>query len=231
MIVVLVVALATQGNSTSGPIGSTVGATGSFAPDDGHVVYSSTFAPGDGWDTGAINDNTVVTLTNGRYVVQGSTDFHHALLTPYVTGHAAMSVEASVTDYSTTDVSFGAGCQSTTGLDPALVFQVMVYPDGRWFLEEARIPGSVTILRSGNTAPLGTTTSVQMTCAVSDPGASSPTVQLVAFVNGLRVGAVGQSVGQIHVGGYMPILVLGTHGPTVSATFTHMTVRSLDPSP
>jgi len=29
----------------------------------------------------------------------------------------------------------------------------------------------------------------------------------------------------------MPILVLGTHGPTASSTFTHMTVRSLEPSP
>ena len=171
-----------------------------------------------------------MTLSDGQYVVVGSTAFHHALLTPYVTGHAAMSVETSVTDYPRDDISFGAGCQSTAGLDPALVFQVMVYPDGQWYLEEARIPGSVTILRSGNTARLGTSASVQLTCVIADPGAPAPTVQLVGFVNGVQVGAVGRSVGQVHVGDIMPILVLGTLGPTVSATFTHMTVRGLDPS-
>lgn len=144
VITVLTVALATQGNSASGPIGSTVGAGGSFAPDDGHVVYSSTFGPDDGWDTGAFKGNTVVSLSPSRYAVLGSTDFHYALLTPYATGQAAMAVEASVTDRPGADVSFVAGFQSTTGLDPALAFQVMVYPDGRWYLEETRIPGSVS---------------------------------------------------------------------------------------
>jgi len=227
-IVVLSVALVDAHPSSSAPIGSTVGAAGSFSPTMGHVVYSSHFGASDGWDTGTVDPNTRITLSNGQYRVTGWTAIHHALLTPDADPQRGMSVATGVTDYPGDDVSMGVGCQSASGVTPALIYQMVTYPDGQWYIEEARVPGTVETLVSGVTGALGTSASLQLTCVITDTSSGAETTQLVAYVNGTRVGAIGDVIHQ-QVGGYIPILVLGTFGPTASASFTSLTVRRISP--
>ena len=237
VIVVLAVALAARsepstasvGLSTAA-IGTRVAPTGAFGPDDGHTVYSSTFGPNDGWYTGSINSNTAAAVHNGRYVVRAWTSVHHLLLTPYGKPLQTMSVEASATGYPSGNITIGDGCQSTSGISRPVVFQVVVYPDGAWYLEEGRVSGSVKILASGSTAGLGSSGSVQLTCATTYPDATTTMVQVVGFVDGVRIGAAGERIDHVRLGGFEPVLVVGTYGETVSTSFTQVTVRSLDPS-
>lgn len=176
--------------------------------------------------TQLVCDNGVVS------VVRGWTKIHHVLLTPYGVPQRGMSVEATVTGFPQENVSIGAGCQSAHGISPGLVYQLVVYPDGQWYIEEARIGGSsVGTLVSGDIAPLGTTASLGLTCVITTTTSAAETTQLVGYVDGDKIGSIGDQLRQAHVGGYMPILVLGTFGPTASAAFTNITVRSLSLSP
>ena len=215
--------------SAAKPIGTIVAPSGSFGEYAGLVVYSSNFAASDAWDTGSLNANTTATVFNGQYIVNGWTSIHHALFTPYATPQRGISVEASATSYPVGNVSMGTGCQSASGVSPALVYQMVVYPDGQWYIEEARIPGSVQTLLAGRTAALGSAASMQLTCVITTTNADAQTTQLVGYVNGAQVGAVGDQINRVDVGGYVPILVLGSFGPKVSAAFNHVTVRSVSP--
>jgi hypothetical protein len=107
---------------------------------------------------------------------------------------------------------------------------MVLYPDGQWYIEEGRIPGSVETLLSGDTTSLGTAASLQLTCLITANASDKETTQLVGFVNGSKVGAIGDQINHIHLGGYVPVLVLGSYGPTVSVAFTNITVRSISPS-
>ncbi len=227
-IVVLSVALVANHSTAASPIGSTVPPSGSFTEQMGQVVYSSTFGASQGWTVGSVNANTTITLTNGQYRVTGWTAIHHALTTPYGVPQRGMSVAANATGYPAGNVSMGVGCQSAYGISSAVVYQLVAYPDGQWYIEEARIPGNVKPLLSGETGPLGAATALQLTCVDTDATSGSETTQLVAYVNGDEVGAIGDRVDQ-QGGGYVPILVLGTFGPQVSTTFTSFTVRKIDP--
>lgn len=177
-----------------------------------------------------VDANSNATLTANHYVVTGWTEIHHALLTPYAVAHRAISVATTVDDYPADDVSMGAGCQSAYGISPALVYQMVVYPDGQWYIEEARAPGGVQTLLSGGTSALGAAASVQLTCVMIATTSTTETTQLVGYVNGIRVGAIGDQTDQNRIGGYVPVLMLGTFGPTESATFTGITVRSITQS-
>ena len=231
-IVVLSVALVAAHTTTSSqPIGSTVAPSGSFNQSIGPVVYSSAFGTDQHWPTGSLNANTTASLSNGQYLIQGWTRVHHLLITPYSVSHRAISVEAGVTDFSSDSVSMGVGCQSGSGVEPPLAYQLVVYPDGQWYIEEARIPGAVKTLASGYTSALGTTGTLQLTCVITATTAETETTQLVAYVNGSRVGAIGDQIARTFVGGYVPVLVVGSFGPRVHAAFNAMTVRSIKPPP
>ena len=228
-IIALTVALLAANTTTSQPIGSTVAPSGSFNPLLGTVVYSSNFASDQHWPTGSLNANTSASLSNGEYVVHAWTYIHHPLLTPYSVSHPGISVEAKITDFSSDNVSMGVGCQSAAGVQPALVYQLVVYPNGQWYIEEARVPGAVETLASGYTSALATTGTVQLTCVITDTTANEETTQLVAYVNDTRVGGIGdQIVGQV-VGGYIPILLVGSYGPRVQVAFNQISVRSINP--
>jgi hypothetical protein len=123
----------------------------------------------------------------------------------------------------------GTGCQSGSGISPSLVYQLVVYPDGQWYIEEARVPGPVATLLSGRTTSLGPAASMQLTCVITATNADTQTTQLVGYVNGVQVGAIGDQIDGVDLGGYVPILVLGSFGPKVSAAFNHVTVRSVSP--
>jgi hypothetical protein len=228
-IVALSVALVAAKNTSSQPIGSTVSASGSFNRSEGSVVYSSSFGADQDWPTGSLNTATAASVSNGEYVVHGWTTIHHVLLTPYFVSHPAISVEAVVTDFSSDQVSLGVGCQSGSGVQPPLVYQLVVYPDGQWYIEEARIPGAVKTLDSGYTAALVATDTLQLTCAITSTASDKQTTQLVAYVNGTKVGAIGDQIARPFVGGYIPVLVLGSFGSEVHAAFTGITVRSISP--
>jgi hypothetical protein len=216
--------------TTSKPIGSTVAPSGSFSASAGQLVYVSDFGTNEGWSTGTLNSNTTATVSNGQYVVQGWTTVHHPLLVPYVTPQRGLSVQTHATDYSTTtNLSVGTGCQSSSGISPALVYQMVVYPDGQWYIEEARIPGSVETLLSGQTTSLATAATVQLTCVITSTLSNTQTTQLVGYVNGFQVGAIGDEIDGTSVNGFIPILLLGSFGPKVSATFTDINVRSVSP--
>jgi hypothetical protein len=216
-------------STTAKPIGNTVAPSGLFGEYAGPVVYSSNFTVNQGWDTGSLNANTTAAVSNGEYVVNGWTSVHHALLAPYGTPQPGISVEASATGYPRGNVSIGTGCQSADGISPAVVYQMVVYPDGQWYIEEGRIPGSVETLLSGQAAALGAAASLQLTCVITTTNADAQTTQLVGYVNGIQVGAIGDQIDGVDIGGYRPMLVLGSFGPKVSAAFNHVTVRSVSP--
>jgi len=229
-IVALSVALLAANSTTSRqPIGSAVSPTGSFSRSMGVVVYSSNFGRDEQWPTGSLNANTTASLSNGEYVVYGWRTIHHALLTPYSVSHPGISVEAETSDFSSGNVSMGVGCQSGSGVQPPLVHQLVVYPNGQWYIEEARIPGGVTTIASGNTSALGTTATLQLTCVITETTSNDEITQLVAYVNGTRVGAIGERIGRPFVDGYVPILLVGSYGPKVHAAFNGISVRSIDP--
>ena len=225
----LSVALVTGNNTSSQPIGSTVSSSGSFNRSAGDIVYSSSFGSDENWPTGNLNAATTASVSHGQYVVHGWTTIHHLLLTPYSLPHPAISVEAGVTDFSSDDVSLGVGCQSGSGVQPPLAYQLVVYADGQWYIEQGRIPGSVETLASGYASALGTTDTLQLTCVITNTSSDKETTQLVAYVNGSRVGAIGDQIARPFVGGYIPILVFGSFGPKVHAAFTGITVRSINP--
>jgi len=227
-IVGLVIALlASNTNTAAHPIGSTVSASGSFLPTSGSVVYSSKFASNENWYTGNVNSNTTVTMANGQYVVQGWSYIHHLLLTPYTVAHFGMSVEAEATGFSTSQISMGVGCQSSSGINPPLVYQLSVYPDGDWFLEEGRLGGSVETLTSGQAAPIGSPATFQLTCVMTHASSNGETTQLVAYINGIQVAAIGDQVADVSFDGYVPILVVGSYGPRVHVAYTGVSVRSI----
>jgi hypothetical protein len=216
--------------SAAKPIGSTVAPSGSFTEYGGRVVYSSNFGANDGWNVGSLNTNTTATVLNNQYVVQGWTTVHHVLLSPYLTPQLGISVETSATNYSTGNISFGSGCQSAGGASPALVYQLVAYPDGQWYIEEARVPGKIETLLSGHTSALGAAASLQLTCAISDTTSHTQTTQLVGYINGIQVGAIGDQIDRVDVGGYVPMLPVGSYGPRVSVAFTNIIVRNVSPS-
>jgi hypothetical protein len=162
-IAALSVALVAGNSSSSQPIGSTVSSSGSFNRSAGDTVYSSSFGSDENWPTGNLDSATTASVSNGEYVVYGWTTIHHLLLTPYSLPHPAISVETGVTDFSSDDVSLGVGCQSGSGIQPPLAYQLVVYPDGQWYIEQGRIPGSVETLASGYASALGTTDTLQLT--------------------------------------------------------------------
>jgi hypothetical protein len=228
-IIALSVALVAVKSTSSQPIGSTVSSSGSFNRSEGKIVYSSRFGRDQGWPTGMVNANTTISVTNGQYVVEGWTVVHHLLLTPYSLPHSAISIEAGVTAFSTDQASLGVGCQSDSGVQPPLAYQLVVYPDGQWYIEEGRIPGAVKTLDSGYGSPLVFTDTLQLTCAITNTTSDKETTQLVAYVNGSRVGAIGDQITRPFVDGYTPILVFGSFGPKVHAAYTGITVRSFNP--
>jgi hypothetical protein len=220
---------ATTSTTLGGRIGSTLPPSGSFSPDMGTVVYSSNFGANEGWSTCAVGHDATASLANGRYVVTASTDLHHVLDVPYGISHDGISVETAVTAYPQDNVSLGTGCQSAGTLSPALVYQMVVYPAGEWYLEQARLPGAANILLSGGAAPLGTSATVQLTCVMTSSGRTT-TTQLAGYVNGIEVAAIADQVDGVDVGGYVPLLLMGTMGPKVTAAFAGVTERSLSSS-
>jgi hypothetical protein len=196
----------------------------------GSVVYSSNFESNQHWLTGSLNANTTASLSNGEYLINGWTTIHHALLTPYAVSHSGVSVEAQATDYSSDNVSMGVGCQSGLGVQPPLVYQLIAYPDGQWYIEEARIPGAVSTIASGYTSALGSTATLQLTCVITHATSDNEVTQLVAYIDGARVGAIGDQIVRTFVGGYIPVLLVGSFGPTVHAAFNEFSVRSINPT-
>jgi hypothetical protein len=230
VIVALVIALAANGtNSGSRPIGSTVASSGPFNQSMGTVVYSSTFGSDENWLTGNVNANTNISLANGLYVVQAWSEIHHLLFTPYDVGHLGISVQAGATDFSPDDLSMGVGCQSESGISPPLVYQLVVYPDGDWWLEEGRVGGEVETLRSGSSPTLGNTATFQLTCVVTRASSDSQVTQLVGYVNDTQLVAVGDRIANLSIGGYIPVLVVGSFGPHVHTAFDGISVRSITP--
>jgi hypothetical protein len=227
-IIALAIALLAHNTTQAQPIGSTVPPSGAFSQSMGAVVYSSTFGSNQNWNSGNLNANTTATLSNGKYVVNASEDIHHPLLTPYSVPHPGISVEAVATAFPRTNVSMGVGCQSAAGIQPALVYQFVVYPNGQWYIEEARISGAVETLTSGYTFPLATTATVQLTCVVTNMTSNKDTTQLVAYVNGTRVGSIGDQIGPPVINEYIPILMVGSFGPEVHLAFSKVTVRSIN---
>jgi hypothetical protein len=228
-ILALVVALvAAHTTDPSQPIGSTVSPSGSFNQAAGAVVYSSHFGSDENWPTGSLNANTIASLSGGHYVVQAWADIHHVLGTPYSVSHQGISVEAATSDFSPDNVSMGVGCQSAAGVQPSLVYQLLVYPNGQWYIEEARLSGSVQTLTSGSTSALGAAGTLQLTCVITDTTSHKDVTQLVAYVDGSRVGAIGDQIGT-SVGGYVPLLLVGSFGPRVHAAFNGIRVRSINP--
>ena len=71
---------------------------------------------------------------------------------------------------------------------------------------------------------------LQLSCVMTTSSGSGATTQLIAYVNGTQVGAIGDQVDEPGVGGYVPILILGTYGPQVTVAFTNIVVRSISPS-
>lgn len=232
VIVVLAVLLASRPASSSGDnsasaFGSTVGPVGSYRADAGRVVYSNRFGPDQGWVTGQVNGNTNVSLSAGRYVVSASGRVHHPLLTPYGIAHAGMSIRVTTAGYPESNLSMGAGCQSND-LSPPLVYQLSLFPDGQWFIEEARLGGSVRELDSGGTTPLGPTATLQLTCVLTGPSGNQ-TTEITAFVGGTEVGAIGDRIAGQAIEGFEPLLVTGSYGPSVKVAFTSVTVREVAP--
>jgi len=209
------------------PLGHTVAAAGSYPSGTGTVVFSSSFAPTDGWSVGPLNSNTDLSLSNGHYVMSGSSDVHHLAFFPYQMAQRGLSVEAEVTGLSANG-SAGVGCQSDTGVQPPLVYQVSVFPDGHWYIEEGRLGGAVDTLLSGQATALGPSGSIQLTCVITAPSGSGETTQLVLYVNGTKVGAIGDDIGSTSLDGYVPVLLLGSYGAKASVTFTQVTVRSIE---
>jgi len=229
-VAIVVLSVALVGDSTpasSRPIGSIVPATGSYPSTRGSVVYTSTFGHDDSWTTGSIDANTTASVSGGQYVVQASDHYHHALLTPYGDPHLGISVQATVGGFPQHDVSMGVGCQSGSRVDPPLIYQLIVYPDGSWWIEEARLTGSITILTSGQTPPLSTTATLQLVCVLTQVSSAQETTQLVAFVNGSQVAAIGDQITHLSPGGYVPLLVVGTFGQHVQVGFSGVVVRSI----
>ncbi len=190
-------------------------------------MYSSTFGRDDHWMTGTIDSNTATSVSDGHYVVQASARYHHVLLMPYGVPHLGISVQAEATEFPTQDISMGVGCRSVAAVDPALVYQLMVYPDGSWWIEEARVSGSVAILTSGQTSPLAATATLQLTCVLAQVSSAHETTQLVLFVDGNQVAAVGVRITHVAPEGDVPALVVGTFGPSVRVAFGAVLVRSI----
>jgi hypothetical protein len=230
-IVILSVALVGDHTTTKAPqpIGSTVSPSGSFTPTMGTLVYSSFFKSTDNWPTGTLNPNTSATLSNGEYVVTGSTEIHHLLLTPYELEHPGLSVYAVATGFSSGDLGMGVGCQSGSGVDPALIYQLVAYPNGEWYIEEGRLGGAVSVLDQGFAPDLGTAASLELTCVITKATGSERETQLVGYISGSKVGAIGDTVKGTSLSGYIPLLLLASHGATVHAAFKTMYVRSVDP--
>jgi len=230
VVVLGIVGAATTHHRTARPTGSTVASAGHYAPTAGAVVFTSQFGAGQGWQTGTIAGNAIVALSPAGYHVTAWAKIHHLFLTPYTTTHSGISVAVGATTYPTTGVSVGAGCQSD-GLTPPLVYQMVVYPAGNWYLEEGRVPGSIKTLRTGTTTALGSSATIEITCVVTSSSSSGQTTQIVGFVNGQQVVAAGNRIGQPFVSGYIPVLMVGTYGTQKStATFTGITVRKVSPA-
>lgn len=233
VIIALAVALVsanTTASSSAQPIGSTVPSTGSFSQAMGSVVYSSKFAGSEQWPTGQLNDNTSASLSNGRYAIEAWTDIHHPLVTPYGVSHRGISVDAATTDFSGSNVSMGVGCQSASGIDPALVYQLSVYPDGEWYIEEARLGGGIDVLDAGTTEALGNTATEQLTCVMTEASSDAEVTQLVAYVGGTKVAAIGHEIRNDAISGFIPILLVGSFGPTVHVSFNGLIVRNINPN-
>lgn len=227
-IVALGIALIANRSATSSrPIGSVVPPTGSYPSTRGTIVYSSTFGGDDNWMTGTIDSNTAASVSDGHYVVRASARYHHVLLMPYGDPHLGISVRADVSDFPSDNISMGVGCQSDSGVDPPLVYQLVVYPDGGWWVEEARLSGSIAVLTSGQTSPLATTATFQLTCVITQVSSAQETTQLVAFVNGTQVAAIGDQITHLSPGGYVPAIVVGTFGSHVHVAFSGVVVRSV----
>jgi hypothetical protein len=228
-VVIFALAAALVGNKSSArptPLGTTIPPSGSFSPDQGQVVFSSSFGPNDGWPTGAITADTNATLSNGQYVVDGTGSIHHIVDAPYRVAQADLSLTADVASYPDQDGSFGLGCKSAYGLQSALVYQVVVDGNGDWYLEEGRLGGAVDTLISGTDDNLNGTARLALVCAMTSAYPNVET-QLAVYLDGTQVGAVGDQIGKVDIGGFVPVLVTGTYGTEESVTYSSLSERTV----
>jgi uncharacterized protein DUF4190 len=192
----------------------------------GAAVYHSAFSPSDGWATGAVEANVKANLVTNGYLVTGSGRLHHLLVTPYLNRSAGLSVTTTATSFPLTNISFGAGCQ-TNPIGGLYVYQFIVYPNGDWYLEEAKPDHTVSALQEGTVSPLSTAATVGLSCSSGSSVAGSTQTLLVGYLNGQAEVQLAVTQNALPPGGWMPVLLMDSYGPSVSVTFTSLSVRVL----
>jgi hypothetical protein len=192
----------------------------------GTLVYSSEFAPADGWDTGAVAAQARASLVPGGYLVVGGGNSRHLLLSPYRTRLPAVTVSTEVRTFPTANVSFGVGCRAQP-TPHSYGYLFVIYPDRDWFLEEDPPVGPVRILTRGTAeVPPPGIEFVALSCVQPAAGSTAGT-RLTGFVNGPRVVEITAPKRPLNSVGWTPLLVVGSFGPSVSVTFRSFSVRDL----
>jgi hypothetical protein len=87
----------------------------------------------------------------------------------------------------------------------------------------------VATLASGQTSPLGSSASVQMSCVVAPEASGATVTQLAAWVDGTEVDAVADSVTHVALRNFVPVLLVGTYGHRIHVDVDQVTVRVIDP--
>lgn len=208
------------------PHSSVTNPAGAYSSTSGTLRYHSSFNQSDGWDTGTLTDNIQTSVTATGYLVTASGRAHHLLLSPYLNRTTGVSVATTVTSYPRSNVSFGTACQSNPS-GQYYVYQFMVYPNGDWYLEAVQPNNSISELDEGTATPLGSTTSIVVSCISSPPAAGTTKTLLIGYINGHQTVEDQAQQADLPTGGWLPVLVLGSYGTTVSTTFTSFSVRSL----
>jgi hypothetical protein len=164
-------------------------------------------------------------LADNAYVVTGTGSVHHLISTPDTDASTSVSVTTVVTAYPSDGVTFGPACQTAT--ESLHVYQFVLGPDGVWFLEEADPGGTVTDLYSGTVEPPSSTVTVELSCVSRPPTGGLTYTHLIGYVDGQPAVEYDAVQADLPSGGWVPGLVVSSYGTTVSATFTHLTVRNL----
>ncbi|HET6964574.1 MAG TPA: hypothetical protein VFH58_07345 [Acidimicrobiales bacterium] len=215
-----------------------------FSGAVGKVVYQSDFKASDGWRTGAVSPSVFASITKSGYLITASGAGHFLLPTPYVNAATGVSVTTSVTFYPETSLSFGAACQSNpegngtsltalSSLSPtggSFVYQFVVHPDGDWYLEKGDLPTQqITIVQEGTSSALHGRASIELLCNSDRPVGNDTKTVLLGYINGIPAVYDAELQAGLPPGGWTPVLLVGSAGPPVSATFTSMSVRVVPP--
>lgn len=191
----------------------------------GTVVYHSSFAVADGWNTGPIGTAQASFATAG-WTVTASNRIHHVLTTPYLNHSRRMSVAATVKGYPDTNVSFGTGCQADPDTQ-LFVYQFIAYPNGEWYLEKVQPNRSVATVERGTASPLPDNATVEIACTSAPAPGGATTTSLVGYINGQAEVQTSDTQTGLPAAGWIPVLLMDSYGSPVSVTYTSMSVRNL----